>query len=168
MTNELTAPVTGAHTTDGLPHGSTSITPHIVVSPAASAIDFYVSVFGARVLDTTRFPGSDLVAHADLDFGTGRLTLSDPLGSYGLHAANREHTTYSLALYVTDVDGVLEASVTAGAHVREPAMTFVSGDRFASIVDPVGVRWSIMTRVEDLSPEESRRRVEEWSATQSG
>ncbi len=168
MNQPLTTPATGAHTTEGLPHGSTSITPHIVVDPAASAIAFYEAVFAAQVLDITRFPGSDLVAHAELDFGSGRLTLSDPLESYGLHAVDRDHTTYSLALYVPQVDAVLEAAVAAGAQVREKAATFVSGDRFASIVDPVGVRWSIMTRVEDLSPAESRRRVAEWSAEQSG
>jgi hypothetical protein len=33
-------------------------------------------------------PGSDLVAHALLDFGTGMLTLSDPMESYGLVAGN--------------------------------------------------------------------------------
>jgi|SRR5690554_4133163 len=168
MSQELTAPATGAYTTDGMPHGSTSITPHIVVEPAATAITFYREVLGARVLNITRFPGSDLVAHAELDFRSGRLTLSDPLESYGLHATDQNRTTYSLALYVSDVDAVLKAAEAAGAQVREKAATFVSGDRFASIIDPVGVRWSIMTRVEDLSPEESSRRVEQWSAQQAG
>lgn len=168
MNQELTAPATGTHTTNGMPHGSTSITPHIVVEPAAQAINFYRDVLGARALDTTRFPGSDLVAHAELDFGSGRLTLSDPLESYGLHPIDGDRTTYSLALYVAHVDAVLEAAVTAGATVREKTATFVSGDRFASIIDPFGVRWSIMTRVEDLSPDEGRRRLEEWSAQQSG
>ncbi|HJB62625.1 MAG TPA: VOC family protein, partial [Candidatus Microbacterium pullistercoris] len=57
-------------------------------------------------------------------------------------------------------------AVDAGATVREPVATFVSGDRYASIRDPFGVRWSVMTRVEDLSEEESARRVAEWAATQ--
>jgi PhnB protein len=60
----------------------------------------------------------------------------------------------------------VDRAVAAGAVVREPAADFVSGDRFASIRDPFGVRWSIMTRVEDLSPEESSRRVAEWAASQ--
>lgn len=166
MNQELTTPATGAHTTNGVPHGSTSITPHIVVDAASAAIDFYRDGLGARVLDVTRFPGSELVAHAELDFGSGRLTLSDPMESYDLHPAESDRTTYSLALYVADVDAVLQAAVAAGAKIREPATTFVSGDRFASIVDPVGVRWTIMTRVEDLSPSESKQRVEEWSAQQ--
>jgi PhnB protein len=57
--------------------------------------------------------------------------------------------------------------VAAGATVREEPSTFVSGDRFASIRDPYGVRWSIMTRVEDLSEEESAARVAEWAASVS-
>jgi len=47
--------------------------------------------------------------------------------------------------------------------VREAPSDFVSGDRFASIRDPFGVRWSVMTRVEDLSEEESAARVREWA-----
>jgi PhnB protein len=43
----------------------------------------------------------------------------------------------------------------------------VSGDRFASIVDPFGVRWTVMTRVEDLSSEESAARVARWAEQQA-
>jgi uncharacterized glyoxalase superfamily protein PhnB len=45
-----------------MPHGSTSLTPHVVAKPAAKALDFYRDVFGARIVDVTRFPGSDLVS----------------------------------------------------------------------------------------------------------
>jgi len=54
----------------------------------------------------------------------------------------------------------------AGAVVREAPKTVVSGDRFASVRDPFGVRWSIMTRVEDLSEAESARRAAAWAARQ--
>jgi PhnB protein len=74
--------------------------------------------------------------------------------------------TFSLALYVPNVDDVTANAEARGATVREEPATFVSGDRFASILDPFGLRWSIMTRVEDLSPEESARRVADWAATQ--
>lgn len=166
MDNHVT-PATGRYTTGGLPHGSTSITPHVVVSSAAAALDFYARVFGARVDDVSRFGGR--IAHADLDFGHGRLTLSDPMEPYGLVATDpAAGASYSLAIYVEDVDATVERAVAAGATVREPPTTFVSGDRYASLLDPVGVRWTVMTRVEDLSPEESRRRVAEWAAAQGG
>ena len=74
---------------------------------------------------------------------------------------------YSIGIYVPDVDAVTARAVAAGATVREEPSTFVSGDRYASVRDPFGVRWSIMTRVEDLSEEESTARVAEWAASVS-
>lgn len=158
---------TGEHTTNGMPKGSTSLTPHIVVTPGQAALEFYRDVFKARVVDVTRLPGSEMVAHAILDLGAGMLTLSDPIDSFGLIAGDPTRgATFSLALYVPNVDEVTEVALGRGATLREPAATFVSGDRFASIVDPFGIRWSIMTRVEDLSPAESARRVADWAASQ--
>ena len=85
------------------------------------------------------------------------------MAEYGLVAAPSDDADcYSMGLYCPDVDATLARAEAAGATVREPATTFVSGDRFASVRDPFGVRWSIMTRVEDLSEEESARRVAEW------
>jgi PhnB protein len=75
---------------------------------------------------------------------------------------------YSLALYCPDVDAMVQRAVERGATVREPATDFVSGDRFASIRDPFGVRWSVMTRIEDISDAESDRRVAEWAASLGG
>ncbi|MBD0021480.1 VOC family protein [Gordonia pseudamarae] len=161
----VTTGVTGAHTTDGLPHGATSLTPFLAIKGAAEAIDFYRNVFGARLVDRTEIGGR--VVHADLDFGTGRLQLGEPSQEYGLVPAPAgEGDCYSLGLYRPNVDDVVAKAVAAGATVREAPSTFVSGDRFASIRDPFGVRWSVMTRVEDLSEAESVRRVAEWAATQ--
>ncbi len=163
MSAEYTA-ADGTYTTNGRPHGSTSITPHLVVSPAARALEIYPAVFGATVSDVTRM--GDVVVHAVLDFPSGRITLSDPLESYDLAAPGPGSVTYSLALYVPDVDAVAERAVAAGARLREPVSTFVSGDRYCSLVDPFGVRWAVMTRVEDLSPEESAARVARWAKEQ--
>jgi PhnB protein len=167
MDPQTLRPASGAHTTNGRPNGNTALTPHLVVTPAEKALSFYQEVLGARVLDVTRFPGSSLVAHAELDFGLGMLTLSDPMAAYGLVAPLAGGACFSLALYVPNVDDVVARAIAAGATLREPVATFVSGDRYASLLDPFGVRWAIMTRVEDLSPEESRRRIEAWSKQQS-
>lgn len=155
---------TGTHTTDGRPHSATSLTPFLAISDAAAAVAFYRDVFGARVVDVTEFGG--VVAHADLDFGLGRLQLGEPSPDYHLvPAPTGDDDCYSMGLYVPDVDAVVARAVSAGATVREAPSLFVSGDRYASIRDPFGVRWSIMTRVEDLSDEESARRVAEWAAS---
>jgi PhnB protein len=164
MTNHTTAGVTGEHTTEGRPNRATSLTPFLAIPGAKEAIEFYRDVFGARVVDVTEFGG--VVAHADLDFGTGLLQLGEPNPEYHLiPPPGAEDDCYSMGLYVSDVDVVVERAVAAGATVREAPSDFVSGDRFASIRDPFGVRWSVMTRVEDLSEEESARRVAEWAAS---
>lgn len=162
--DEALAGVTGEHTTNGVPHGSTSLTPFLTIANARTAIEFYGDVFGARVVDVTEIAG--VVAHAELDFGRGKLQLGEPNPAYGLVAAPEgDADCYSIGLYCASVDDVVERAVAAGATVREPVTTFVSGDRFASIRDPFGVRWSIMTRVEDISEEESARRVADWAAS---
>ena len=71
--------------------------------------------------------------------------------------------THSIALYCNDTDGVVARAEKAGATIREPAQTFVTGDRFASILDPFGQRWTVMTRVEDVSADERDRRMAEWA-----
>ncbi|WP_312441642.1 VOC family protein [Lacrimispora sp.] len=162
---------TGDHTNNGMPNGFTSITPFIVVNNPSDAIKFYQSVFNARVKDSTEFSdenGNRIIVHAELDFGNGFLQLGAANPVYKLVLPpGEDNACYSLAIYVSDVDQVFKDAVAKGAKVREPVANFVSGDRFGSILDPFGVRWSIMTRIEDLSEEESSRRVEEWAKSMS-
>ncbi len=156
----------GEHTTNGTPHGMTSLTPFIAIPDARAAIEFYRDVFGARVVDVTELGG--VVAHADLDFGNGHLQLGEPSPDYALVAPPAgDNDCYSLGLYCPDIDATVARAEAAGATVREAPTTFVSGDRFASIRDPFGVRWSVMTRVEDLSEKESAARVAQWASAQS-
>jgi PhnB protein len=160
-----------SYVTDGRPHGFTSLTPFIVVSDAGAAIDFYTEVFGARLLSRVDGPpdatGRASVMHAELEFDSGRLQLSDPNPASNFVAPEPgAPLSGSIAVYVGDVDETLRRASGAGADVVEEASTFVSGDRFGAFVDPFGRRWAVMTRVEDISPEESERRVEEWASTQ--
>lgn len=162
----------GQHTDNGRPTGFSTITPFLAVRDARSAIRFIANVFGATVTSATEMPGPDgspVVVHAEVCFDDGRIQVGEPSEAYGLVPPPTDGGTacYSLGIYVPDVDAVLDAAVAAGATVREPASTFVSGDRFASIIDPFGLRWSIMTRVEDLSEEESNERVAAWAAQQA-
>lgn len=174
-TTSTTGPLAahGEHTNHGIPRGLTSLTPFLAVPGAREAVTFYRDVFGARVVDVTEMGG--VVVHAVLDFGSGHLQVGEPSPAYhlvpppaasGASGAGEDDVCYSLGLYVEDADALVARAERAGAVVREPASTFVSGDRFASIRDPFGIRWSLMTRVEDLSEEESARRVAAWAAEQ--
>ena len=68
-----------------IPEGYTSLTPFLCIDGASAAIDFYVSVFGAKLVDRMDGPNGT-VAHAELDFGNGRLQLGDPAEAYQIAA----------------------------------------------------------------------------------
>ena len=152
---------------DGIPDGYTTLTPFLVCRPATDAISFYEAVFGATTVQ--RMDGPDgTVMHAELDFGDGRLQLGDPQEQYDLVAPDgTDRISQSTCVYVPDVDAGFAAAVEHGAVVREKPDTFVTGDRYASVIDPFGHRWAIMTRVEDVSPEEAERRLAAWAAEQA-
>jgi len=157
---------TGIHVKNGKPAGYTAITPFIVVDNPAEAIAFCEKVFGAKAQSVTAMNvgGERMIVHADLDFGDGYLQLGAANPAYRLVLPPGDgNACYSLGVYVPDVDETLARAVEHGAAVREPAATFVSGDRYASILDPCGIRWTIMSRVEDISEAESFRRVAEWA-----
>jgi PhnB protein len=147
-----------------VPPGYTALTPFIVVDGARAALDFYTTVFGATVVSVMDGPDGT-VAHAELDFGDGRLQLSDPNPAFDLVAAPAgTAVSHSTCLYCPDVDAVVARATERGAVLREEVSTFVTGDRYGSLVDPFGQRWTVMTRVEDVSPEEADRRLAEWGA----
>ncbi|AYG02106.1 VOC family protein [Gryllotalpicola protaetiae] len=105
---------------------------------------------------------------AELDFGSaGRLQISDPQPGFGLVAPDRTAAgiSQSIMIYVPDVDTTIARASELGAEVKEQPSDFVSGDRFGAFVDPFGRRWAVMTRVEDVSPEESAQRVDAWWAS---
>ncbi|NUQ90566.1 MAG: VOC family protein [Glycomyces artemisiae] len=147
-----------------IPEGYHSVTPFIVVKDGAKAIEFYEQVFGARVLSRNDMPDGT-VAHCEIQIGNSIVQLGDVNPAFGMAEPDPEHITASLVLYVEDCDAVFAKAVEAGATVREEPAVFLTGDRFASIADPFGRRWSIMTRVEDVSREEGERRVNEWIAS---
>lgn len=164
--------VSGEYTKNGVPTGFTSITPFITVKSPSEAIEFYKTIFNARVKDIIEYTdcnGNKIIVHAELDFGNGFLQLGAANSTYKLVLPPEEdNACYSLGIYVCNVDHVFENMVKRGGKIREAVTSFVSGDRFGSILDPFGVRWSIMTRIEDLSEEESSSRVAEWAKNFSG
>jgi PhnB protein len=63
-------------------------------------------------------------------------------------------------VYVTDVDEVFERGLKAGGStVRDPENK-VYGDRTAAIKDPTGNTWWIATHLEEVSHEETEKRMQ--------
>lgn len=142
-----------------IPEGYHSITPYLSIRGAARAIDFYKNAFGA--VEKFRMPGPDgKIGHAELRIGDSIIMLADE--NPHVHAKSPESlggATNSVVLYVENVDSVADRAVKAGAKVVRPVEDQFYGDRMGTLVDPFGQVWSIGTHIEDVSPEEMKKRM---------
>ena len=68
-------------------------------------------------------------------------------------------TSVHILLYVEDVDTTFNKAVKAGAKVQRPLADQFYGDRTGGIEDPFGHVWYVATHVEDVTPEEMKKRA---------
>ncbi|MGZ5546050.1 MAG: VOC family protein [Limisphaerales bacterium] len=145
----------------GKPPGTHTITPHITVSNAAKAIDFYKTAFGAEELGRSPTPDGRLM-HAALRIGDSNLMLNDAFPEMGgCNAPAGGKQPFALHLYWDDVDKAWGRAVNAGAKVTMPLSNMFWGDRYGQLEDPFGITWSMASRVEEVSHEEAARRGNE-------
>jgi PhnB protein len=143
-----------------VPEGYSAVTPYLIVTGAADAIEFYKRVFDAKEL--MRFGGPDgKVAHAELQIGDSRIMLSDEHPQMGFRSPQSiGGSGTGIMLYVDDVDRVFKRTVDAGAKTHQEVKNQFYGDRSGTLIDPFGHVWTIATHVEDVSAEEMERRME--------
>lgn len=144
-------------TPDPIPAGSEGIIPHLVVSDAAAAIEFYADAFGAVEVSRVPGPGGKLI-HAAVSFDGALLYLADDFPEMTGHSstpASLGGISVALHRFVADVDAEVERAVAAGATLKMPPMDMFWGDRYAQVVDPFGHEWPLATHVRDVTPEEA-------------
>jgi PhnB protein len=120
-----------------------SLTPYLIVDGAAAAIDFYVSVFGAR--EIARYTeGGGRLGHAELSFGGHVIHLADEYPEYGMRGPRAVGGVVGgIALQVADADAVVAAAEAAGARVLQAVREEFHGERSGRVEDPWGHVWSI-------------------------
>lgn len=124
----------------------TGLLPHIVVSDATKAIEFYKQAFGAT--EVRRAPGPDgkRLMHAELKVGASTLYLCDEFPEFGNTYYRAPHalrgTPIVIHQYVPDVDAAIKRAADAGATVTMPAADQFWGDRYGQVTDPFGHMWS--------------------------
>jgi PhnB protein len=135
-----------------IPDGYHTLTPLIAVRGVPRLIEFLKVAFGATEIMRFDLPDGS-VMHAEVKIGDSSIMMGEMMDdSPPAHAA--------LYFYVPEVDVVYRAAMDAGAEsLTEPSDQFW-GDRTASIKDPTGNTWWIATHVEDVSPEEIKKRTE--------
>lgn len=145
-----------------IPDGYYSVTPYLIVEGADRAIDFYKNVFGAS--ERMRMDGPNgTVGHAEIEIDGSAIMLADEFPDMGYRSPQSiGGTAVSLHLYVKDVDACFNRAVAAGAKALRPVQDQFYGDRSGTVEDPFGHVWTISTHKEDLSPEELRKRAEEF------
>ncbi len=141
-----------------IPEGYGSVTPHLVVSPCADAIDFYQRAFGAIIVDRMNIPDSETVMHASMRIGNSVLMLNDEFPEWGvIGPSSLKGSPVTLHLYVADVDAALKQAQDAGATITMPAQDQFWGDRYGKLTDPFGHHWSIATHIADPTWEEMEK-----------
>ncbi len=142
-----------------IPEGYHSITPYLVISGAAKAIDWYKQAFGAQQTLRMEDPTTGKIGHAELKIGDSYIMLADEYPDMGYRSPKTlGGAGISLLLYVKDVDGTVKQAVDAGAKLDRPLQDQFYGDRTGTIQDPFGHVWTIATHIEDVSPEEMLER----------
>jgi PhnB protein len=137
------------------------VTPYLVVSRAAEAIEFYSDVFAARERSRSPGPGGT-ISHAELEIGDSIIVLEDASEMQGTQAPPTDGFPGSQSYHfvsVEDVDAAIDRVVQLGAALKRPAQDQFYGDRDGFIVDPFGHGWVIASHQEDVTPEEMTRRM---------
>ena len=68
-------------------------------------------------------------------------------------------TPVSIYIYVPDVDALAHRATEVGAKVLRPVANQFYGDRSVAFEDPFGHWWGFATHIEDVAPEEMKKRA---------
>jgi len=142
-----------------IPDGYHTVTPYLIVNGAADAIDFYKRAFGAT--EVMRMPDQKgRIGHAEIRVGDSVIMMADQHHEMGYRdPRSLGGTSVSIVLYVENVDTVFDRAIKAGAKSQRPVADQFYGDRMGTLEDPFGHVWTIGTHIEDVSPEEMKRRM---------
>ena len=144
-----------------IPEHLHTVTPRLVVSDGAAAIEFYVRAFGAEEVGE-RFtgPGGELI-HAEVRIGDSVVMLTGE-SDEARSPSSAGTVTAILATYWEDVDAAWERALAAGAEVVYPLADQFYGERGGRLRDPFGHQWMLSQVIEDVPPEEMERRAAEF------
>ena len=143
-----------------IPQGVNTITAHLSVREAAKAIEFYQRAFGAQLTFLLKTPDGKVI-HATMLLGDSRFQLADELS--GVNTPSPQKLGWSpivLNICVENVDELWNRAVAAGAKVTMPLANQFWGARYGQVLDPFGITWALFSHVEDVSPEELKRRAD--------
>ncbi len=102
--------------------------PNLVVRDGAAALDFYAKAFGAEEILRLHEPDGR-VAHAELSLFGGVISVASEYPSLSFLGPTSDRISYTLTVYVEDVDAVAARAVAAGARLERPIEVEFYGGR---------------------------------------
>ena len=122
----------------GVPPGSPSVVPYLVLERAPEMVDFLERTFGAEVLyRMPSAPGGGF--HAEVRLGDAHLMMG------GMPGMPFPEIPAALHFYVPDVDATFRRAVEEGSQAIFPPTDQFYGDRESGVKDPFGNTWYIAT-----------------------
>src|SRR5260221_12717395 len=97
--------------TKPIPDGFHTITPHLVVSDASKAIEFYKKALGAQEIERFMTPDGKAVMHAQLKIGSSMLMLGNQMPPHCLSPQTHRGTSVSLHVCLEKADAAFARPV---------------------------------------------------------
>lgn len=116
--------------------------PYLIVHDAPAAIEFYRRVFGTEERLRMPDPETGRIGHAELALGPATIMLADEYPELGIRSPTAfGGTGLRIHLHVSDVDGLAQRAVGAGATLVSEPRDYEHGERQCRIRDPFGHEW---------------------------
>jgi len=142
-----------------VPEGYSSVTAYLVMHDAADAIDYLREVFDAEEVMRMPAPG-DRIGHAEIQIGDSKIMLCDEFPEMNARGPKTVGgTPVTIMVYVDDVDAIVERALARGGKLIREVKDQFYGDRSGAVQDPQGHVWHISTHIEDVPPQEIKRRM---------
>ena len=136
-----------------IPEGYSAVTPILMANDGDALVEFMKRAFDAKEHQVTRRADGKIV-HADVTIAGAHIMVTESTEQPGAAGA-------AVNLYVPDTDATYRRALAAGAtSIMAPSDRFY-GDRNAVVKDGCGILWSLATHIEDVPPEELKRREAE-------
>lgn len=134
-----------------------AIVPHIYVNGAAEAIRFYTRAFGATELFRIAHPDGRIL-HGELSICGSTVMIGDPDPRLYSEPRALGRCTASLHIFSDDNAALFRRALEAGAEQVQAPTDMFYGASSASVRDPYGHVWVLLTWKENVPPAEMERR----------
>ncbi|MFI6938818.1 VOC family protein [Streptomyces sp. NPDC050418] len=135
------------------PEGYTSVAPWVVTDDTGALLDFITAAFDGEEIAR--------VAVEDGSIGHGEIRVGDTVVLAFDRRADWPVMPSLLRIYVPDADAAMTRAVEQGAEVITAVSDSAWGDRGGRVRDPFGNIWWVVSRVEEVDPQTSWRRMSE-------